>query len=82
MNLLKWIALILIFLSGCTSIYSRQSDSDRVTIKDHFLTGDGFADVLNQANNYCYQYGKKPVLRNKEVPSFLKPSTERARYFV
>jgi hypothetical protein len=69
-NLLA-VSLISVLL-GCTSIRTDESSSTKVVIRDHFITGSGYDEVMSQARNYCQQYGAKPVFIKKQDSSFLR----------
>jgi hypothetical protein len=73
MLLIKLITFCLILiLAGCTSIMSDESNSTKVVIRDHFITGSGYEEVMSQARNYCKKYGAKPVFIRKQDASFLR----------
>ena len=73
MRTIKLLVLSLVsVLLGCTSIRSDESNSTKVVIRDHFITGSGYGEVISQARNYCQQYGAKPVFIRKQDASFLR----------
>jgi hypothetical protein len=73
MRLINFLVVTLIsVLLGCTSIRTDESSSTNVVIRDHFITGSGYEEVLSQAKNYCQKFGAKPVFVRKQDASFLR----------
>jgi putative hemolysin len=59
------LALLIGFqLSACATIYTDESDANKVTFLNS--TNESRADLQSKAQAYCMQYGKKAVYRETD----------------
>lgn len=57
--------LCIISLSGCATVYTDASDANHVTYLNS--NGESIAQLTQNANTYCAQYGKVATFRNSDT---------------
>ncbi|MBU3605779.1 hypothetical protein IEN92_03290 [Polynucleobacter sp. MWH-Creno-3A4] len=57
--------LCIISLSGCAAVYTDASDANHVTYLNS--NGESIAQLTQNANAYCAQYGKVATFRNSDT---------------
>lgn len=64
-QLARCLLLGMVFLSGCTAVYTDTSDANHVTFLNS--DGDSMESLAQKANAYCAQYGKTASFRKSDT---------------